>query len=66
MSKTNCTLVLPGVLLTVFEPTGRPIGGAIGGAGSKGACWKLTRAARYLVLEAEGCLLLVLGKLKGG
>ena len=32
---------LPGVLLTVFGPTGRPIGGGIAGG----------------VLEAEGCLL---------
>ena len=48
---------LPSVfLLTVFEPTGSPIGGVIRGATSKGACWKLTRAAKYLVLEAEGWL----------
>ena len=47
---------LPSVLLTVFEPVGSPIGGVIGGAASKGACWKLTRAAKYLVLEAEGWL----------
>ena len=47
---------LPSALLAVFEPTGSLIGGVIGGAASKGACWKLTRAAKYLVLEAEGWL----------
>ena len=29
---------LPSVLMTVFEPTGSPIGGVIRGATSKGAC----------------------------